>query len=59
MLPILGIHDLFGTEFAMIFSFHVGVTNSVTKSVIGKVKKVAKIISINDATSNLKRTDQI
>jgi hypothetical protein len=58
MLPILGIHDLFGTEFAMIFSFHVGVTNSVTKSVIGKVK-IAKIISINDATSNLKRTDQI
>jgi hypothetical protein len=26
---LLGIHDLFGTEFAMIFSFHVGLTESV------------------------------
>jgi hypothetical protein len=26
---ILGIHDLFGTELAMIFSFHVGLTDSV------------------------------
>jgi hypothetical protein len=29
---ILGIHDLFGTELAMIFfSFHVGLTDSVTQ----------------------------
>jgi hypothetical protein len=27
--PVLGIHDLFGTELAMIFSFHVGLTDSV------------------------------
>jgi hypothetical protein len=27
--PLLGIHDLFGTELAMIFSFHVGLTDSV------------------------------
>jgi hypothetical protein len=26
---ILGIHDLFGTELAMIFSFHVGLTDLV------------------------------
>jgi hypothetical protein len=26
---LLGIHDLFGTELAMIFSFHVGLTDSV------------------------------
>jgi hypothetical protein len=26
---VLGIHDLFGTELAMIFSFHVGLTDSV------------------------------
>jgi hypothetical protein len=25
---LLGIHDLFGTELAMIFSFHVGLTDS-------------------------------
>jgi hypothetical protein len=28
-LYVLGIHDLFGTELAMIFSFHVGLTDSV------------------------------
>jgi hypothetical protein len=27
--PVLGIHDLFGTELAMIFSFHIGLTDSV------------------------------
>jgi hypothetical protein len=26
---VLGIHDLFGTELAMIFSFHVGLIDSV------------------------------
>jgi hypothetical protein len=26
---LLGIHDLFGTELAIIFSFHVGLTDSV------------------------------
>jgi hypothetical protein len=26
---VLGIHDLFGTELVMIFSFHVGLTDSV------------------------------
>jgi hypothetical protein len=26
---VLGIHDLFGTELAIIFSFHVGLTDSV------------------------------
>jgi hypothetical protein len=26
---LLGIHDLFGTELAMIFSFYVGLTDSV------------------------------
>jgi hypothetical protein len=26
---VLGIHDIFGTELAMIFSFHVGLTDSV------------------------------
>jgi hypothetical protein len=30
---ILGIHDLFGTELAMIFSFHVGLTDSVMQRV--------------------------
>jgi hypothetical protein len=29
MQQLLGIHDLFGTELAMIFSFHVGLTDSV------------------------------
>jgi hypothetical protein len=29
VLELLGIHDLFGTELAMIFSFHVGLTDSV------------------------------
>jgi hypothetical protein len=28
-LRLLGIHDLFGTELAMIFSFHVGLTDSL------------------------------
>jgi hypothetical protein len=28
-MDILGIHDLFGTVLAMIFSFHVGLTASV------------------------------
>jgi hypothetical protein len=28
-LLLLGIHDLFGTELVMIFSFHVGLTDSV------------------------------
>jgi hypothetical protein len=28
-LELLCIHDLFGTELAMIFSFHVGLTDSV------------------------------
>jgi hypothetical protein len=26
---VLGIHDLFGTQLAMIFSFHVGLADSV------------------------------
>jgi hypothetical protein len=26
---VLGIHDLFATELAMVFSFHVGLTGSV------------------------------
>jgi hypothetical protein len=30
---ILGIHDLFGTELAMIFSFHVGLTDSMMQRI--------------------------
>jgi hypothetical protein len=29
LCTVLGIHDFFGTELAMIFSFHVGLTGSV------------------------------
>jgi hypothetical protein len=29
----IGIHDLFGTELAMIFSFHVGQTDSVMQRI--------------------------
>jgi hypothetical protein len=28
---LLGVHDLFGTELAMVFSFHVGLTDSVVQ----------------------------
>jgi hypothetical protein len=30
---VFGIHDLFGTELAMIFSFHVGLTDSVMQRI--------------------------
>jgi hypothetical protein len=30
---LLGIHDHFGTELAMIFSFHVGLTDSVMQRI--------------------------
>jgi hypothetical protein len=33
ILNILGIYDLSGTELAMIFSFHVGVTDSVMQRI--------------------------